>query len=175
VLRNWWDRNLALMLVGGVLVLIVAAILIAGATRVRVFTVTAVGFGFALTVLAATVTWWVTVNKAFPANEPGARYSCLPILLITAVLIVATDALFVSAGRRTWAAIFATIALIGVLCIGWVPDFRYAAARNQVAPWAPFAAQWLETCRHHDEIRYLDGYFNTPHGEIMTIPCSRIR
>jgi hypothetical protein len=175
VLRNWWDRNFALMLVGGVLLLVVAAVLIAGTTRVRVFTVTAIGFGFVLTVFAATVTWWVTVNKVIPANEPGARYSCLPILLITAVLIVATDALFVSAGRRAWTAIFATIALIGVLCIGWIPDFRYAASRNQVAPWAPVAEQWLETCRHHDEIRYQDGYFNPPHGVIMTIPCSRIR
>jgi len=147
-------------------------VLIAGTTRVRVFTVTALGFGFVFTVFAATVTWWVTVNSVFPSNEPGARYTCLPILLITAVLIVATDAFFVSAGRRAVTSIVATLALIGVLCIGWIPDFRYVAQRNQVGHWAPRAAQWLATCQHHDVIRYKDGYFN---GEIFIIPCSRIR
>lgn len=172
VLRDWWDRNTALILVGGILLLIVVAVLIAGTTRVRLFTVTALGFGFVFTVFAATVTWWVTVNKITTSNEPGARYSCLPIVLITAVLIVATDAFFVSAGRRAVTAIFATVALIGVLCIGWVPDFRYVAQRNQAPLWAPIASQWLATCQHHDTIRYEDGYFK---NEIFTIPCSRIR
>ena len=172
VLRHWWDRNTALILVGGILLLIVAAVLIAGTTRVRLFTVTALVFGFVFTIFAATVTWWVTVNKIIPSNEPGARYTCLPIVLITAVLIVATDAFFVSAGRRAVTDIVATVALIGVLCIGWVPDFRYVAQRNQAWPWAPTASQWLAACQHHDTIRYKDGYFK---NEIFTIPCSRIR
>jgi hypothetical protein len=175
LLRHWWDRNTAMFAVSGILILMVAVVLIAGTTQVRLFTVTALGFGFLFTVFAATVTWWVTYNPVTPSNEPGARYSCLPIVLITAVLIVATDAFFVSAGRRAGPAIVATVALIGVLCIGWVPDFRYVAQRNQARPWAPVAAQWLETCQHHDEIRYLDGYFSTPRGEIFVIPCSRIR
>ena len=172
VLRHWWDRDTALILVGGILVLIVAAVLIAGTTRVRLFTVTALGFGFVFTIFAATVTYWVTTNKIIPSNEPGARYTCLPIVLITAVLIVATDAFFVSAGRRAVTVIVATVALIGVLCIGWIPDFRYVAQRNQAPLWAPVAAQWLATCQHHDSIRYEDGYFK---NEIFTIPCSRIR
>jgi hypothetical protein len=172
LLRHWWDRNTAMFAVSGILILIVALVLIAGTARVRLFTVTALGFGFVFTVFAATVTWWVTYIPPSTANEPGARYTCLPIVLITAVLIVATDAFFVSAGRRALTPIVATVALIGVLCIGWIPDFRYVAQRNQVGLWAPKAAQWLATCQHHDVIRYKDGYFK---GEIFIIPCSRIR
>jgi hypothetical protein len=92
VLRHWWDRNYALLLVGGILAVALAVVLVTGIARVRVFTVTALIFGFFFTTFAATITWWVTTDKVVPTNEPGARYTCLPILLITAAAIVAVDA-----------------------------------------------------------------------------------
>jgi hypothetical protein len=177
LLRHWWDRNYALILIGGVLAIIVVCVLIAGTPRVRLFTVTALGFGFVFAMFAATVTWWVTVNGVTPVQEPGARYTCLPIVLITAVLIVAVDALFVSGGRlrsghRPVTAVIATVGLIAVLCVGWIPDFRYVAPRTQVQPWAPIANQWLRTCQHQDAVRYKDSYDKFA---ILIIPCSRIR
>ena len=181
VLRHWWDRNYALILVGAVLAIIVVCVLIAGSPRVRLFTAVALGFGFVFTVVAADVTWWVTINGVIPDAEPGARYTCLPIVLITAVLIVAVDALFVSGslsvGRRPVTAVIAIVGLIAVLCVGWIPDFRYTAPRNQAPLWAPIADQWLRTCQspsagQHSAVRYKDSYDNYV---ILIIPCSRIR
>jgi hypothetical protein len=172
VLRHWWDRNYALILVGTVLTLMIAIILIFGTVQVRMFTGAALIFGFVFTVFAATLTWWVTINSPNPTTQPGARYTCLPIFLITAVLIVAVDRLIVSrSGVRPVTAVLATIGLIGVLCIGWVPDFRYLNYRDMAPVWAPIANQWLRTCQHDSSI----SYYNWDADKVReTIPCSRL-
>jgi hypothetical protein len=171
VLRHWWDRNYALLLVGGLLAIVVVIILVTGIARVRAFTVAALVFGFIFAVFAATVTWWVTVNGVEPYTEPGARYTCLPILLITAVLIVAVDSTFMNQARWRPVSVAAAVALIAVLCIGWIPDFRYLAGRTMAPLWAPKLSKWLDTCQHSDAIHYYDSLNNT----ITIVPCSRIR
>jgi hypothetical protein len=170
VVRHWWDRNYALLLVGGLLVIIVACILVTGSRRVRVFTVTSLVFGFLFTVFAATIEWWVTINGVTPDAEPGARYTCLPILLITWVLVVAVDAALMTRGMPV--AVLAAVGLTAVLCIGWIPDFRYTAPRNQAGPWVHIADQWLDTCQRQDAVHYWDSYDNKV---TLVIPCSRIR
>lgn len=170
VLRHWWDRNYALILVGGLLAIAIIVILVTGIARVRVFTVTALVFGFLFAVFAATVTWWVTINGVKPDTEPGARYTCLPILLITAILIVAVDSGFMSKARRPVSAL-AAIGLIAVLCVGWIPDFRYLTARATAPLWAPKLATWLDTCQHGDAVHYFVGY---EINKTFIIPCSRI-
>jgi len=172
VLQHWWNRNYALLLVGGILAIVAAVILVTGSARVRAFTVTALVFGFLFTAFAATVTYWVTIDSPKPGTEPGARYTCLPILLITAVLIVAADSRLMSGGLRRPAGVIAAIGLIAVLCVGWIPDFRYLAGRNSAPLWAPTASRWLETCRHSGAIRYYDTYDNYT---TLIIPCSRLR
>jgi hypothetical protein len=171
VLRNWWDRNYALILVGGLLAIAIAVILVTGIARVRAFTVAALIFGFLFATFAATVTYWVTKNGVKPDQEPGARYTCLPILLITAILIVALDSKFMGRGLRRPASVVAVIGLIAVLCIGWIPDFRYLAGRTQAPLWAPTVSKWQEVCRHSSELRVYDSYDNKT---TLVIPCSRI-
>jgi hypothetical protein len=170
LLRDWLHRDLAALLVAVVLTCVTAYILYSGSRRVRLFTVTALVFGFLFATFAATLTHWVTTDPVVPANEPGARYTCLPILLITAVLIVALDSKLPS--LRPVAGKLAILGLVAVLCIGWIPDFRYTSARTTAPEWAPIAAQWLRTCQHHADVRYWEGGWYDE--ETMVIPCSRL-
>lgn len=85
---------------------------------------------------------WVAILPVSAHGEPGARYTCLPIFLIRAVPIVAADA--VLAGRVRTAAAAGTLVLILVLCIGWIPDFRYINGRD--ARWVPIASSWTKIC-----------------------------
>jgi len=172
LLRHWVDRNYAMLIVAAVVAVVVATIALTGTRRVRMFTAAALIFGFLFAIFAATLTWWVTTDQVVPANEPGARYTCLPILLITAVFIVAVDAAVMSGGARSATRLVAVLGLVAVLCVGWIPDFRYTSARTTAPAWAPIANQWLRTCQHHDEVRYWEGgWYNE---ETMVIPCARI-
>lgn len=166
LLREWVDRNYGVVITGGLIAIGVAVVLITGSTRVRLFTVTAMLFGFVFAAFAGTVTWWVTVNPVKFGFEPGARYTCLPILLITAVAIVAIDTL-----RSQWKLV-AVLALIAVMAMGWLPDFRYSAHRTQAPEWAPMLSQWVASCQHQDEIRFVGSYIN--YGT-MVIPCGKVR
>jgi hypothetical protein len=173
LLRHWVDRNYGVVITGALIAIAVAVALVTGTRRVRVFVVAALGFGFVFAAFAATVTWWVTVNRVTFDSEPGARYSGLPILLITAAAIVAVDAKISSRSAASATTIGATLALVAVLCVGWIPDFRYAAQRDDGAPaWAPILSQLVQTCRHHDVVLYQDSYAA---NAIMVIPCTRIR
>jgi hypothetical protein len=166
LLRDWVDRNYGVVIMGGLIAVGVAVVLITGPTRVRLFTVTAMLFGFLFAAFAGTVTWWVTTNFVKFDFEPGARYTCLPILLITAVAIVAVDNI-----RGHWK-LAAVLALIAVMITGWVPDFRYSAHRTQAPAWPPVLSQWVATCQHQDEVRFSGSYVN--YGT-MVIPCSKVR
>jgi hypothetical protein len=170
LLRDWLHRDLATLAVGAVLACVTAYILYTGSRRVRLFTVLALVFGFLFATFASTLTWWVAVDPVVPANEPGARYTCLPILLITAILIVAVDSRLPSLGPAT--AKLAVLGLVAVLCVGWIPDFRYTSARTTAPIWAPIVAQWERTCQHHDAVRYWEGGWYDE--ETMVIPCSRL-
>jgi hypothetical protein len=177
LLRDWWDRNYALLLIGGLFAIAVVVILVTGIARVRAFTVAALVFGYVFAVFAATVTYWVTINGVKPDTEPGARYTCLPILLITTVLIVAVDARFTDHGLRRPVGAAAAVALVAVLCVGWIPDFRYTGGRTTAPLWGPVATRWLDSCRHSDAFRYFDTYDKNAAGKYVTlvIPCSRLR
>ena len=188
LLRHWVDRNYGMLIAGGLLAIATVIVLITGTPRVRVFVVTALAFGFIFTAFASTVTWWVTINPVKFDTEPGARYTALPILLMTAAAIVALDAKFSprlardglsrdglsrdGLSRASIPAALAALGLIAVLCVGWIPDFRYQAARDETQPWAPIAAQWQRICEHHPVARYTDGYAGYT---TFVIPCSRLR
>ena len=171
LLRHWVDRNYGVLITGALIAIGVAVALFTGTRRVRLFVVTAMVFGVIFAGFAGTVTWWVTVNPVKFDFEPGSRYTCLPILLITAVAIVAIDARFRGNGRSI-AAAAAAAGLVAVLCIGWIPDFRYTAHRGDAPAWAPLLSQWADTCRTHGEVRFVGDYVN--YGT-MVIPCGRIR
>jgi hypothetical protein len=91
----WWLRSLAGLngataLVGVVLVAIFALILVTQAGA-RPFVVTALVIGFIFPVLGITVTAHLAQATMFPAEQPGSRYTVLPIYLFVSAVVVAVD------------------------------------------------------------------------------------
>jgi hypothetical protein len=146
-LRNAIGLNNASLLMGGLIVLILILIVVTQAVRCRVFVVTAVVFSLVFTVISAASRWGGPNQVLTVAIEHGARYSAMPILLLDAALIVAADACL-----RRWRprrlALAATAALVAVLAVGWVWDFRYPVNRVDGPAWTLTADAWLRQCEH---------------------------
>jgi hypothetical protein len=178
----WWLRSLAGLngataLVGVVLAAIFAVILVTQAGA-RPFVVTALVIGFIFPVLGITVTAHLAQATMFPAEQPGSRYTVLPIYLFVSAVIVAVDC----ALRRRRAArargagsvrpAMAVTALVAVLAFSWVVDFQYVGWRSNWGwTWAPVAARW-----QHDCAVSTTGQITEKAGAILqTLPCDRIR
>ena len=148
-LRDVFGLEGATVLVGGLLAVVLAAGLVTQARRCQVFVVTSVATGLVLSGLTSALAWGGPNQELTVAVEHGARYSTVPILLIEAALIVVADAY----AGRWWPrpkAIVAITALLAVLAVGWVADFRYPVQRASGADsqWALTADQWLAYCQH---------------------------
>jgi hypothetical protein len=148
-LRDLIGVNGATALVGGFIVIVLAAAAATQPGRCRVFVVTAVATGLVFTAITSAFAW---AGPSLPVTirvEHGARYSTLPILLLDAALIVAADA----CARRWWPrprAIAAVVALVAILATGWVTDFRYPVRRlaGPASSWKVTASAWLRQCQH---------------------------
>jgi hypothetical protein len=194
---DWWlqavvGRNGATLLVGCVLAAVFGAIAITQSARVRLVAAAALGCGFLLAAAAATLSRWVTGDAVHFHVEPGSRYTTLPIFLMEAAVIVAVDNVVRRARDRArpdeqgaafgvtpgtgWArargATAAVAALVVVLSVGWVTDFRSDNGRAGGTLWAPIAARWLAHCQLHP-----DGSVTTPSKDpsSVVIPCANIR
>jgi hypothetical protein len=189
----WWLRSLAgfngaTALAGVALIAIFALILVTQAGA-RPFVVTALVIGFIFPVLGITVTAHLARATMFPAEQPGSRYTVLPIYLFISAAIVAVD----YALRRRQAAArpagsgpapepargagrvrpaMAVTALVAVLAFSWVVDFQYVGWRSNWGwTWAPIAAKW-----QHDCAVSTTGQITEKAGAILqTLPCDRIR
>ena len=170
-LQSFAGRNGAMLIVGGLLVVFFAWALVTQRGQPRVFVLTALLIGFALTAVGATLSGWVTLFPVTVSGEHGARYSMLPIFLIDAAAIVAVDS-FVRRGRIRLRAGVAVTALVAVLAVGWVTDFRYAGYRSSATNWPPVATAWLHACEHNP-----NGIIHEPIGGGTTtwIPCTHVR
>jgi hypothetical protein len=193
----WWlqaavGRNGATLLVGCVLAAVFAAIATTQPARVRLVAAAALGCGFLLAAAAATLSRWVTVETVHFHVEPGSRYTTLPIFLMEAAAIVAVDNVvgrardrrrpdeqgtaFGVAPRSGWArargATAAVAALVVVLSVGWITDFRSDNGRAGGTRWAPVADSWLADCQRHP-----DGSVTAPSKDpsSVVIPCARLR
>jgi hypothetical protein len=149
-LRHLIGVNAASALVGGVILIVLAAAAATQPGRCRVFLVTAVATGLVFTAITSAFAWGGPGQPVLVNVEHGARYSTLPILLLDAALIVAADA----CARRWWPrprAIAAVVALVAVLAAGWVTDFRYPVRRlaGPASAWKVTADAWLRHC-HSD-------------------------
>ena len=152
---SWHLRDLvgltgATVLAGGVIVVVLVCVVATQTRQCRVFVVTAVAYGLVFTAVTSAFAWGGPGQRVTIAVERGARYSTVPILLLDAALIVATDAY----ARRWWPrprAVAAVAVLVAVLAAGWATDFRYPVRHfSGPAPaWAHTADQWLRRCRHH--------------------------
>jgi hypothetical protein len=194
---DWWlqaavGRTGATLLVGCVLAAVFCAIAITQSARVRLLVAAALVCGFLLAAAAASLSRWVTVDAMHFHVEPGSRYTTLPIFLMEAAVIVAVDNALQRArdrvraddqaaafGVRPWTgwarargATAAVIALVAVLSIGWITDFRSDDGRAGGALWAPIASRWLADCQ-----RTPQGSFQVPSPDVgsVVIRCTSLR
>jgi hypothetical protein len=175
--------NVATVIVCAILTAVFGWTLVTGSRQVRVFIAIALAMGFVQTVFAATVVPYVIYQHYTYDFEGGSRYSTLPIMAMTAAAAVAVDSYLrrqaiAENGNRAplapqspWA-LTAVVALVCVLAIGWVSDYRYVTEHITWGYWKPVADRMLAACEHSKS------------GEITTwtwgngtinIPCSRLR
>jgi hypothetical protein len=175
--------NGATVIVCAILVAVFGLVLVTGSRQVRVFVAVALIMGFVQTVFAATVVRYV-ISQPYSYNfEGGSRYSTMPIMAMTAAVVVAVDAYLrrraVAEGgdgiplvRRSPWALTAAAALALVLALGWFSDYRYVTGHNFWGHWKPVAERMLAACEHSTsgEITTWTWYHKT-----ITIPCSQLR
>jgi hypothetical protein len=147
-LRHLVGLNGATVLAGGLIVIVLAAVVATQDRRCRVFVITAVATGLLFTAVTSALAWGGPGQRVSITVEHGARYATVPILLLDAALIVAADAY----ARRWWPrprAIAAVTALIAVLAVGWATDFRYPVRHfaGPASAWRPTADKWLRHCQ----------------------------
>ena len=170
-LRSLAGRDGATLIVGALLATVFAYALITQGRKARVFLAAALLTGYLETVAAGTLSWWVPVLAVTPHGEAGSRYTDLPILLIDAALILTVDSFL----RRTTIrplAVGAVIALVAVLCVGWIPDYRYWGYRSNATNWPVTSSRWLRECEFSRTgvIRV-----TTASGVYYELPCSNLR
>ena len=122
----------------------------------RVFVVNALLAGFFFSMFGTTLTPHLATQTVSAENEPGSRYTTLPIFLIECIAVVGVD--YVLRRRRDgvrhrrgagprpgWV----VGGLIVILAVNWAADFRYAGIRSNASwDWGPIAAQWQRACEH---------------------------
>ncbi len=140
----------ATVLAGGLIVVVLAAVLATQDRRCKVFVVTAVATGLLFAAVSAALAWGGPGLRVTPRVEHGARYSTVPILLLDAALIVAADA-YARRWRPRPRAVAAVAVLTAVLATGWATDFRYPVRRlsGPGSAWQLTAGKWLRHCQHN--------------------------
>ena len=89
-LQSLAGKSGATVIVAVILVVIVGAILLAQPGN-RLFVVTAVLVGFIFSVFGTTLTGHLATAAVLIDNEPGSRYTGLPIFLLESVAVVGVD------------------------------------------------------------------------------------
>jgi len=182
---SWHLRDIlgltgATALTGGLIVVVLAAVVATQDRRCRAFVVTAVATGLLFTAFTSAFAWGGPGQRVTIRMEHGARYSTVPILLLDAALIVAADAY----ARRWWPrpkAIVAVAALVAVLAAGWATDFRYPVRRfaGPGSAWELKADKWLRHCRDNPAgtitITFRN-WWGAPNSRLATtFSCSSLR
>jgi hypothetical protein len=177
-LRDLIGVNGASALVGGLILIVLAAAVVTQPGRPRVFVVTAVATGLVFTAITSAFAWGGPTQRVTITVEHGARYSTVPILLLDAALIVAADAY----ARRWWPrprAVVAVAALVAVLAAGWATDFRYPVRRlaGPASAWKTTANAWLRHCERHPAgtitVTFKDWWGTAP--LVNTFSCTSLR
>ena len=172
----------AALIVCAILAAVFGLALVTGSRQVRVFIAVALTMGFVQTVFAATLVRYVSGQHYSSSFEDGSRYSVMPIMAMTAAAMVAVAAglrrqAIAGGGERIplvrrspWA--LAAAALICVLALGWLSDFRYVTQRTSWGRWKPVAERMLTACQDS-----ATGEITTWTWErkTITIPCSQLR
>ena len=173
----WWlqsaaGRSGATLIIGAILAVFFLWALITQRGQARAFVVASLMTGFLFTAFGATLSSNLTVLPVTQDAEHGSRYTTLPTFLISAAAIVAVDS-FIRRRQLRLQTVAAVTALVGVLSVGWVADFRYQGFRaNDAVYWPPVAAAWLHACQGKP-----DGTIYERAGSEVrkAIPCARLR
>jgi hypothetical protein len=170
-LQSFAGRNGATLIIGGILAGVFLGTLITQRRQARVFVVASLITGFLFTAFGAGLSSWVTISRVTETVEPGSRYTTLPIFLVDAAIIVAVDSL-IRQRQHKLQIVAAVTALVMVLSVGWVTDFRYQSWRSSATDWPPIATAWLHACQHKP-----DGVIHEwVGGNVRTaIPCTSLR
>ena len=147
-------RDGATVIVAIPLAVVIGAILVTQPPN-RLFAVNAVLAGFFFSMFGTTLTPHLAIQTVSAQNEPGSRYTTLPIFLIECIAVVGADYFLRqrSGGaprrhrrpglRPAWV----VGALVVVLAANWAADFRYPGIRSNASwDWGPIAAQWEHAC-----------------------------
>jgi hypothetical protein len=175
----WWlqafaGRNGATLIIGAFLAAFFGWALLTQRGQARVFVVACLITGFLSTVFGAILKPGVTTTPVTVNSESGSRYTALPIFLIEAAAVVVVGS-FICHKRHRLRTVAAVTALVGVLSVGWVTDFRYQGWRGNTVNWPPTATAWLHACQ-----RMPDGVIRVPtgasfNGAKTAVPCSSLR
>jgi hypothetical protein len=187
---SWWlesrtTEDWATVIVA-VALTVILGVLLAAQPGCRPFIAVALLTGFIVTVASVFLTPWPTVSPVTFHGETEARYTALPIFLIEAALIVGVDYALCRhrgpparsrTGRRGAVTglrpALAVTALVALLAVSWVADFRYKGFRSAPSAhqWSAVVAEWRHDCE-------ISGTGNmrahVTHG-YWTIPCDRLR
>ena len=165
---SWWlqsfaGRDGATVIVAAVLGLVFCAIMIAQPGS-RPFVTVALLAGFGISLFSTTLVGYASTSPPVTANsEFGARYTALPIFLIESAIIVGADCALrqwrrtrqESAERAarhpalTLPATIGVMALVVVMAVSWIPDFRYLNANRvnyTTGPWYKIVRMWHLDC-----------------------------
>ena len=201
---GWWLQSAvghdgAAAIVGAVLAVFFAWALIACPYPTRLLIVIALLTGFVFAVVSADLGYrfaqiglGVTVQR-----EGGSRYAMLGIFLIDCAAIAAVDALIQRhrASRqsdqpdlgslvprmrglsRQVAPVLAVLALVAVLSVGWVTDYRFWTMRSLgwAATWSTVLGNWERTCARNPAGAVRTGAWDLPVKVTEAMPCTRIR
>jgi len=186
---SWWlesatTRGWATLIVAAGLVAVLGLLLVTQ-PRTRPFTIVALATGFVATVVCVFLTPWEVTYPVTIKQESASRYTALPVFLIEAALIVGAD--HALRGYRDSRAqlgvtrrradrlrpVLAVTALLALLAVGWIPDFRYAGMRAAPSAhqWSPVVAEWHRDCQLSST-----GQINAEvKNGAWTISCARLR
>ena len=175
--------NGATLIVCAILVAVFGLALVTGSRQVRVFVAVALITGFVQTIFAATVTRYVSAQHYSYNFEDGSRYSVMPIMAMTAAVVVAVGTYLrrqaIAGGgdrvplvRQSPWALTAVAGLACVLALGWLSDYRYVTQRTSWGYWKPVAERMLTACEGSSTGEITTW---TWENSTITIPCSQLR
>jgi hypothetical protein len=175
-LKSVAGYNGATVIVGAVLALAVGWAFVTGDRQVRLFAGTALLTGLAQTAFDVTVSPYVDTAPPTSSFMAAARYSTVPVVLITATGIVAVESYLRRGGGglrgRGAGPLVALGVLVCVLGFGWVTDFRYVTQRVHAGQWRPYARSLVTACVQDPAGGVT---LNAWGGHRFTVPCARIR
>jgi hypothetical protein len=150
-----------------VALLVILGLAMTTGRKAWMFVTLAVVSGMVFTVFTGVINRWVLSEAAVMTPkvsfEPASRYSALPIMLFYAAVIVGLDALAQRHGglrtalaNRSVKISVVSVALIGVLSVGWITDYSYPTQRTTYGAWLPAATRYLDACRHQKTVSWYE-------------------